>query len=157
MSVTTTTRRRLLGLAVAAPLVAAAGCTRMYRHHGYVPPEDELAMVVVGQTHQGELESLIGRPGAEGLLTGSAWFYVGSRWETYGMRPPVEVDRQVVAISFDPNGVVSNVERFGLERGRVVVLSQRVTDSGVSGAGVLRQLFRNVGRFNPDGMFGDGS
>ena len=148
-----TTRRRLLALAFAAPLIAGAGCTRMYRNHGYVPPEDELAMVVVGQTHQSELDGLVGRPSAEGLLTGSTWFYVGSRWEHFGMNPPREIDRQVVAVSFDANGTVSNVERFGLERGRIVVLSQRVTDSGVSGASVLRQLFANVGKFNPGQMF----
>lgn len=148
-----TTRRRLIALALAAPLLAAAGCTRMYRNHGYVPPDDELAMLVVGQTRQGDLESIIGRPGAEGVLTGSSWYYVGSRWEHYGIQPPREIDRQVVVVSFDANGVVSNVERFGLERGRVVALSQRVADSGVSRASVLQKLFRNVGRVNAGDMF----
>ena len=151
-----TTRRRLIALGLAAPLLAAAGCTRMYRNHGYMPPDEELGMVVVGQTHQSELDGLIGRPGAEGVLTGSSWYYVGSRWETFGIQPPREVDRQVVAISFDPNGVVSNVERFGLERGRIVVLSQRVSDSGVSGLSILRKLFRNVGRPSAGQMFGQG-
>ena len=147
------TRRRLIALGLSAPLLAAAGCTRMYRNHGHVPTEDELAMVVVGQTNQAELEGLIGRPGSQGVLTGSSWYYVGSRWERYGVRPPREIDRQVVAISFDDAGTVTNVQRFGLEQGRVVVLSQRVTDTGVSGASVLRQLFRNIGKFNPGQMF----
>lgn len=150
-----TTRRRLIALTLALPLVAAAGCTRMYRNHGYVPTDDELAAVVVGQTNQAELEGLIGRPGSQGVLTGSDWYYVGSRWEHYGARPPREIEREVVAISFDPAGTVTNVQRFGLEQGRVVVLSQRVTDAGVSGAGILRQLFSNIGRFNPGQMLGD--
>ena len=150
-----TTRRQLIALTFAMPLIAAAGCTRMYRNHGYVPADDELAMVVVGQTNQSELESMIGRPGSQGVLTGSDWFYVGSRWEHYGARPPREIDRQVVAISFDEAGTVTNVRRFGLEQGRVVILSQRVTDSGVSGASVLRKLFRNIGRINPGQIFGD--
>lgn len=149
------TRRRLIALTLATPLIAAAGCTRMYRNHGYVPTDDELSAVVVGQTNQAELEGLIGRPGSQGVLTGSDWYYVGSRWEHYGMNPPREVDRQVVAISFDQAGTVTNVQRFGLEQGRVVVLSQRVSDSGVSGATVLRKLFSNIGRFNPGQLFGD--
>lgn len=144
-----TTRRRLIALALTLPAgVALGGCTRMYRNHGYVPPEDELAQVVVGQTSQGELEGLIGRPGAQGVLTGSSWYYVGSRWELYGPREPREVNREVVAIRFDPSGVVSNVERFGLERGRVVVLSQRVNDTGVAGLSVIGQLLKNVGNFS---------
>ncbi|WP_112874348.1 outer membrane protein assembly factor BamE [Paracoccus endophyticus] len=144
----TTTRRQMILAALALPLLGAAGCTRLYRNHGYVPPDDELSAVVVGQTTRDQLESLIGRPGSQGVLTGASWYYVGSRWEHYGLNPPREIDRQVVAISFDESGVVSNVERFGLESGRVVVLSQRVTDSGVSGEGVIRQLFRNVGNVN---------
>ena len=82
------------------------------------------------------------------MLTGSDWYYVGSRWEYYGAAPPREIERHVVAISFDPAGTVSNVSRFGLEKGRIVVLSQRVTDPGVSGQSVLRRIFANVGNFN---------
>ncbi|MFC3571571.1 outer membrane protein assembly factor BamE [Paracoccus sp. TOH] len=138
-------RRQIMGLALAAPLGLAA-CQATYRNHGYVPPEEQLAQVVVGQTTQSELEGLIGRPSAQGLLTGSAWYYVGSRWQFYGPRQPREIDRQVVAISFGESGVVSNVERFGQERGQVVVLSRRVTDTGVTSLGLIRQLMGNVGR-----------
>ncbi|WP_223252335.1 outer membrane protein assembly factor BamE [Paracoccus mutanolyticus] len=119
-------RRQIMAFTLVLP-AALAGCQATYRNHGYVPPDDQLAQVVVGQTKQADLEGLIGRPSAQGLLTGSAWYYVGSRWQFYGLREPREIDRQVVAISFDPSGTVTNVERFGLERGRVVVLSRRVT------------------------------
>lgn len=134
-----------MALMLTVPLVLAA-CQATYRNHGYVPAEDELAQVVVGQTQQSELEGLIGRPSAQGLLTGSAWYYVGSRWEFYGPREPREINRQVLAISFNEAGAVTNVERFGQERGRVVVLSRRVTDSGVASLGLIRQLMGNVGR-----------
>ncbi|GLK63988.1 MULTISPECIES: outer membrane protein assembly factor BamE [Paracoccus] len=134
-----------MGFALAAPLGLSA-CQATYRNHGYVPPEEQLAQVVVGQTTQADIEGLLGRPSAQGLLTGSAWYYVGSRWQFYGPREPREIDRQVVAVSFAENGVVSNVERFGLERGQVVVLSRRVTDAGVSSLGLIRQLLGNVGR-----------
>ena len=100
----------------------------------------------MGQTTQTDLEGLIGKPTAQGLLAGSGWYYVGSRWEFYGLREPREVDRQVVAISFNEAGTVSNVERFGIERGQIVVLSRRVTGSGVSSIGLIRQLMGNVGR-----------
>ncbi|MDO5641357.1 MAG: outer membrane protein assembly factor BamE [Paracoccus sp. (in: a-proteobacteria)] len=128
------------------------GCAPVYRHHGYVPPEEDLALVQIGQTSQFELENLIGRPSSQGLLQGSSWFYVGSRWRHYGAMRPREIDRQVVAISFSPNGTVSNVERFGMEQGRVVVLSRRVTDSNVTSVGLIRQILGNIGNFNPAGI-----
>ena len=60
-----------------------------------------------------------------------------------------------MAVSFDANGVVANIERFGLERGRVVTLSRRVTDSGVTGVSLAGQLLGNLGNFNPAGIIGD--
>lgn len=147
-------RRRIMAFALVLP-AALAACQATYQNHGYVPPEDQLSQVVVGKTTQAELDGLVGRPSAQGLLTGSAWYYVGSRWEYYGPREPREINREIVAISFNEGGTVSNIERFGLERGRVVVVSRRVTDSGVTNLGLLRQLMGNVGRVSASDLLAD--
>lgn len=138
--------RHLLIMAVAACLALAA-CAPVYRNHGYVPPELDLQQIVVGETTVDQLPDLIGRPTAQGLLTGSGWFYVGSRWKHFGAAQPEEVNREVVAISFTQGGVVSNVERFGLEQGRVVTLSRRVTDTGITEISLIGQLLGNLGNF----------
>ena len=52
-----------------------------------------------------------------------------------------------MAVSFDANGVVANIERFGLERGRVVTLSRRVTDGSVTEISLIGQLLGNLGNF----------
>lgn len=128
-------------------LLALAACTAIYRNHGYIPRDEDLAKVVVGESTPETVGRDVGRPSSTGLLTGGAWYYVGSRFRLYAGRAPQEVDRQVVAISFNDKGVVENVERFGLEKGEVVVLSRRVTESGVKGVGFLRQLLGNIGNF----------
>jgi outer membrane protein assembly factor BamE (lipoprotein component of BamABCDE complex) len=125
-------------------LVALSACTSIYRNHGYVPTDKDLAEVVVGESTQDDVGLAIGRPSSIGVLTGSGWFYVGSRFKQQGLRAPVEIDRQVVAITFDDAGVVENVERFGLEKGQVVVISRRVTDSNIKGVSFLRQLLGNL-------------
>ena len=58
----------------------------------------------------------------------------------------------MVAIRFDDNGVVSNIERFGLEDGNVVALSRRVSASNIEGIGFLRQLMGNLGRLDAAGI-----
>lgn len=138
--------RPLVILAFVAVLGLAA-CAPVYRNHGFIPPPEDLSQVVVGQTTMDELEGLIGRPSAQGLLTGSAWYYVGSRWRHFGALAPREISREVVAVSFAPSGVVTNVERFGLERGRVVTLSRRVTDGSVVEISLIGQLLGNLGNF----------
>lgn len=132
-------------LALGGGLVLA-GCTAIYRDHGYVPLDEDLAQIEVGKTSREQVAELVGRPASSGVLEGSGWYYVGSRWKYLGGRAPQEIDRQVVAISFDDKGSVSNVERFGLEAGEVVVLSRRVTDSNIKGVTFVRQLMGSLGR-----------
>ena len=133
-------------LVTVAAVLVVAGCTPIYQNHGYVPTETDLAKIEVGKSSREEVSAVIGRPSSMGVLQGSGWFYVGSRWKHYGARAPQEIDRQVVAISFDDKGMVENVERFGMERGEVVVLSRRVTKSNIKGLGLIRELMGSFGR-----------
>lgn len=128
------------------------GCSAIYRNHGYVPASDELAMIEVGRDTRETVGDLIGKPSSEGLLDQGGWYYVGSRWREYAWNPPREVERQVVAISFDPQGRVSNVERFGLDHGQVVPLERRVTDSNIRGVSLLSQLLGNIGNVSTEGL-----
>lgn len=143
-------RRRGLMAALVLAVLASASCTTLVRHHGYAPDEAALAQIDVGRHTRETVAAAIGRPSSAGVLSDGGWYYVGSRWEQFGPRPPVEVERELVAISFDAAGRVSNIERFGLEDGQVVALSRRVTDSQIGGMTLIQQLLSNIGRFTAD-------
>ncbi|MEM8653930.1 MAG: outer membrane protein assembly factor BamE [Pseudomonadota bacterium] len=145
---------RPLGKAGLALILALgiAGCAPTFQNHGYVPPEEDLQELVVGIDTRSSVEDLIGPPTAGGVLEGGDYFYIRSKVRTFGPRKPQVVDRQILAITFDAEGVLQNIERFGLEDGRVVALSRRVTESGVTDTSFLRQLFGNIGRIGPDGV-----
>ncbi|MBV0911908.1 outer membrane protein assembly factor BamE [Anianabacter salinae] len=132
----------------AAVLCVIAACSPIERNHGYVPSDAQLEEIIVGVDTKASVEDVIGRPSAAGVLDGAGWYYVRSEFQTRGPLPKQEVDREVVAITFNQDEVVTNIERFGLEEGRVVALSRRVTDSNVEGIGFLRQLFGNIGRLD---------
>ncbi|MEM9474183.1 MAG: outer membrane protein assembly factor BamE [Pseudomonadota bacterium] len=137
---------RITALVVALALLAA--CAATFRNHGYMPPEDELANIIVGVDTRDSVEGSIGKPGVGGIAEASGWYYIRSTVRNYTWNAPEEIDREVLAISFASNGTVSNIERFGLEEGRVVRLSRRVTDSNTEGIGFLRQAFGNIGNLN---------
>lgn len=139
-------RHAALGLAI----VAVVACAPVYRNHGYAPEDSALAQIAVGRDTRETVAEIVGRPSAAGLLNDEGWYYVQSRYRHFGARKPEEVQRQVVAISFTPNGVVENVERFGLEDGRVVPLSRRVTKSNIKGVSLIGQLLGNIGQFRAD-------
>lgn len=137
-----------LRLAALGLVLLAAACAKIYRNHGYVPDEVELAQIQVGADTRESVAEKIGRPSAQGLLNDVGWFYVQSRFEHFGPREPVEVGRQVVAINFTESGTVSNIGRYGLEDGRVIEISRRVTETNIKGISFIGQLLGNVGRIN---------
>ena len=127
---------------------ALAGCSRLQDSHGYVPDEALLSQVEVGIDTKETVARILGRPGTAGLIDDRGWYYVKSDYERFLWRAPIEVNREVVAVSFAENGQVENIEHFGLEDGQVVALNRRVTTSNTRGIGFLRQLFSNLGNFN---------
>lgn len=139
--------------ALIAGLVLALGaCSPTFRTHGYIPPEDDLDLLVVGVDSRASVEDIAGVPGASGATRDGDYFYVRSRVREFLFLEPQVVERQVLAISFDEAGVIENIERFGLEDGRVVRLQTRVTDTGVRDNTFLRQLIGNFGRLGPTAL-----
>jgi outer membrane protein assembly factor BamE (lipoprotein component of BamABCDE complex) len=155
--ITETARRRGLALRMALLGLALclAACGAVYRNHGYVPVEEDLALVEVGVDTRETVAQKVGRPSAQGLLNDVGWFYVQSRFRHYGPREPQEIDRQVVAITFTEGGTVENIARYGLEDGRAVEISRRVTETNIKGLGFIRQLFNSIGRIRGSDVLAD--
>ena len=147
------TRARLGRIALIAVLGLGA-CTPQYRNHGYMPTDTDLATIAVGVDTRDSVIAAIGAPTAGGVLDPSGYYYVESRFRHLGPLAPQEIERQVLAISFDAAGVMTNVERFGLQDGRVVTLSRRVTDDNVRDTTFIRQLLGNIGNFDPTALIG---
>jgi len=143
---------RLGALSVIVAAVMAA-CSPIMQYHGYAPSDDELAEIRVGQDTRTTVAQKIGQPGIGGVMEGSGWFYVQSDWRNRSWRAAEEVDRQVVAVSFDSRDRVANIERFGLEDGVVVPLSRRVTESGPRPS-ILSQVLRVLGSFTAASVSG---
>lgn len=133
-------------------VLATSACVASYRNHGYIPPQDELAEIVVGVDTRDSVAETIGSPTSAGLLSDSAYYYVRTRMRDLAFRATETVDREVLAVSFDSSGTVSNIERFGLEDGRIITLERRVTESSVVDRTFLRQLLGSFGRLRPAGL-----
>ena len=152
----TGSRKAVRGVVVALALAAAA-CSPLYRDHGYVPLEEDLALITPGVDTRQTVADTIGTPSSGGVLRDSGYYYVSQRFRTVGPRQPEVISREIVAIDFDSEGVVRNIERYGLEDGNVVALSRRVTDSSVRDISILRQLLGNIGRFDAEQIFDEPS
>lgn len=142
--------RPLVALAVVMLLVS---CSASYRTHGYVPPDYELSEITVGRDTRESVAEAIGHPRTDGLTGDGSWYYVQSRYRHWAYQAPKEVEREILVITFNRAGVVSNVERFGMEDGRVIVLERRVTETAGGDISFIQQLMGNAARPNAAGLF----
>jgi outer membrane protein assembly factor BamE (lipoprotein component of BamABCDE complex) len=148
---------RGLLLAVAALLaVAVGGCETQVATHGDPLDAEELARIQPGVHTRDDVARLIGSPSSVPLFDPSAWYYISNRQETIAFLAPDTIERQVVTIRFDDRGVVSAIDRFGLERGETVEIVSRETPSFGQAPNVFQQLMGNLGRFNREGAPGGG-
>ncbi len=140
---------RFRALRHAATTLLAAGllvssCSPTRQIHGYVPPAADVARLTPGVDTVATVEEALGLPTSTGLLRDTAWFYVQSVFENYTYNPARVVDRTVLVVNFDPNGVMTDIDTYGIEDGRIVNLTTRTTETGGRQLGVLEQLFGNI-------------
>lgn len=143
------------GCLMLALVATVAACSPVFRNHGYVPTEQDLALIEVGKDTRETVGEKIGRPTTSGLLNDVGWFYVQSRYKHFGPRAPQEVERQVLAVTFSEAGTVENIARYGLEDGRVVQISRRVTEPNVKGLTFIQQILGSFGRVQAGDLLGD--
>jgi outer membrane protein assembly factor BamE (lipoprotein component of BamABCDE complex) len=141
---------------VTACVLVLVACSPTYQFHGYAPSEEELANVIVGSDTRETVEEVIGKPSGSGVLDDGSWYYVSTKFEHKTYNAPKPIERELVAISFNKVGVVENIERFGLEDGRVVTLNRRVTDLPVKGPSILGQIIGNIGNLDLSQVAGGG-
>lgn len=131
-----------------------AGCAPVVRVHGYVPSQADIGLVQPGVDDFTSVDEKLGRPSSSGLLQDNSWYYVQSVVESYTYNAPRVVDRTVLAVNFNDNGVVDSLVEYGLEDGRIINLTARTTETGGRTLGVVEQLFGNILNIDAESLSG---
>ena len=134
--------KKILSVAV---LFLILGCSEQYRKHGYIPSEEELSSVSVSQDDKNTVIKKLGTPSIGGILSDGNIYFVQSKVLKNSIRASKPVDRQVLVLSFDDKGKLDNIQKFGIDKGKIVILDYRTTPSGLKNMSFLFRLFQNVG------------
>lgn len=142
-------RMRTLGVALtaAALVFGLAACEPVRRSHGYAPRAEQVARVVVGSDTQAQVTEKLGRPPIVGAFDENVWVYVFRQTERTTFWNEQVTQQEAVVVEFDAAGVVSALDRYGLEDGLIVDLVSRTTPTRGRRLNFLQQLFGNIGRF----------
>jgi len=93
--------KRMKTAVLSACLVLAVACTTQIRNHGYVPLPEDLEKIRVGVDTRDSVIEAVGSPSTSGVLDKSGFYYVRSQVRHYGARQPKNINRRLVAITFD--------------------------------------------------------
>ena len=129
-----------------------AACTAQLDTHGDHIEADRLAQIRPGAQTREDIAQLLGSPSSTSVFDDERWYYISDIVETRSIFDREVKERQVVTIRFNREGVVSEVDDFGLERGREIELVERETPSFGESVNIINQVMGNLGRFNNAGM-----
>jgi len=146
------TRAAALGLLLGTATLA--GCSEQIIKHGHQFRETDIQSIQPGMSQE-QVKTQLGTPATTAVVGGGdAYYYISSTMAQSSFFTPTEKDRQVVAVYFNQGGMVDNVANYGLKDGKVFDFISRTTPApGAKDEGILKQLFRNLGKKQ---IFGDG-
>lgn len=140
-----------MGLPAAAIGVALqlGACSPNIATHGHRLDVAALAQVEPGRSSQRDVAQLLGSPSALATFDNHTWYYVSQRTETRSFYQESVVAQDVVAISFDDQGLVQRIDRHDLDEAVDVDPVDRETPTAGNELTILEQFLGNIGRFNP--------
>jgi outer membrane protein assembly factor BamE (lipoprotein component of BamABCDE complex) len=127
-----------LGLAACAPQVV---------QHGHTIDPAAVARITPGVTSREEVARLMGSPSALATFEDSRWYYVTQRRENRSFFQSNITEQEVVTISFDDRGIVSDVRRHGMDQALAVQPDPDSTRTLGNELTIIEQLVGNIGRF----------
>lgn len=134
-------------------LTAACSGDLFLSHSGNIPSEDRIAEIRNGQSKQ-DVMNILGSPSLVTGLSDDHWIYMASTVKKVAFFKPEELDRKVLAISFN-NGEVSRIEKLSLADGNDISIDTDTTETAERQQGFFRKYFGGVGAYMPFGGTND--
>lgn len=137
-----------LRVSAAALCVAAlVSCTAQLAKRGQVVDADAVAQLKAGLSTKTDVQRSLGSPSVVGTFDKDVWYYIGQDVEKVAFMKPEATDRYVLAVKFDPKGIVQQVAQLSLADGKEVQLVARETPTAGNETTLFQDLFGNIGRF----------
>lgn len=132
-------------LLIAFGSTALAGCTRLNGHQGYVVDVDLVDSVQPGVDNRSSVAQVLGKPSFTSTFDEREWYYVSRNTRFYAYNNPKPRDQMVLRIRFDAKGVVTAVDRTGIEQVASINPYGKTTPTLGRTRTFFQDLFGNIG------------
>lgn len=111
-----------------------------------IDPQD-IAAAQSEKLSKNDILRRFGSPTNVATFSSERWYYVGGKTASLAFFRPKLIDQQVVAVAFDKNGLVSKINVYRLEDGKIIDPVKRTTPTEGQELTFLQQLLGNLGKF----------
>ncbi|MBO6281906.1 MAG: outer membrane protein assembly factor BamE [Alphaproteobacteria bacterium] len=134
-------------------VLVCSGCSSdvFLDHNGNMPENEKIAQIHNGLTKD-EVKEILGAPSLTTGLSDDHWIYMSSTIRRVAFMRPTELDRQVLALTFDDDKV-SKIDTRTMADGNNIAIDQDKTLSADRKQGFFQKYFGGVGTYMP---FGNG-
>lgn len=145
--------RRVIATMTLAVVIAVgtSGCAKNLSHRGWLADEELVADIIPGVDNTSSVEATLGTPSARSVFGDEVWYYIARTHEYVAFFDPKLTEQQIVVVSFDERGTVSEVGELGIDSARRVNLVNKKTPTRGKELGFFEQIFSNIGRFSGGG------
>lgn len=141
--------RRTVFAAVA--VLGLSGCSQAVDVRGNEVELETVEALRPGVHTRSDVSQLLGSPTVMSTFNDKNWYYISRRTQTTAFFKPDTVEQQVITVSFDDQGVLSDVALVGMEGAKDVAHVSRTTPTSGHSLTLFEQLFGNIGRFGSQG------
>lgn len=145
-------RQSLFCLILACAALAACSPTQATR--GNIVEDFRMAEIVPGVSTRTSVLQSMGSPTTQAPFDENIWYYIGQKTEKTGIFDPKVVDKKIVVVAFNNEGIVQTINTVNADEIDVPKVRRKTPTSG-NEITVMQQLLGNVGRFNKSTNTGD--
>jgi outer membrane protein assembly factor BamE (lipoprotein component of BamABCDE complex) len=138
-----------LSFTLLAALAGVTACAPARETHGWIADSGSTVPIQPGVDTKSTVLARMGTPSTQGFMSGymegDSWYYITTLQERFAFYKPKTAAREVTVVRFAADDTVAGVDKFGLEKGRVVAYDENKTPTRGRELGILEQLLGNVG------------
>lgn len=136
--------RSLLPLCVLAVVPVLAACEPTVSSRGTFLDPVDVAKIKPGQSTREQVATTLGSPTRMGAFDDKVWYYIGRQTQQYSFFAPDVIKQQVIQVSFDDRGVVTDLRDVDLSGVKDVEAVSRETPTYGRKDSLIRELIGDI-------------
>ena len=134
-------------ITTAAAIMVLGACTPTISERGNIVKDYQIEQVAIGVHTRLDVLKIMGSPTTQAPFNDNLWYYIGQKTEKRGVFDPKVAEERIVAVKFDPEGIVRVIEDVESERVGIPIERSKTKTHG-NEITLPQQLLGNLGKFN---------